>query len=216
MTSMLWSFSGPSTVSVWPCTAIARPHLPHFVHDGADVLRLAVGDRDAPAGESRRRHEGAGLDPVRNDFGRNRSEGTHSADGDLGGPGAGNFRTHAIEDLGQRHHLRLAGGVAQDRRALGQDGCHQDVFRAGDGDDVEVNFRTPQPFGGRRDISVLQGDLGPQGGQPLQVQVDRPRADRAAAGKRHPGALQPRDQRAQAPAPTRASCARGRRGPRGG
>jgi hypothetical protein len=42
-----------------------------------------------------------------------------------------------------------------------------------------------QPAGPRHHVAVLDGDLGAQLGQALEMLVDRPHADRAAAGQRH-------------------------------
>ena len=63
-------------------------------------------------------------------------------------------------------------------------------------------------------VAVLDADLGAQRLEALQVLIDRPRADRAAARQRHLGATVARDQRARARARSRASAARARTAPR--
>src|ERR1035437_3326973 len=79
-------------------------------------------------------------------------------------------------------HLRLAGGVAQHGLALGQHGGHHEVFGAGYGDAVEVYHGAAQPLGRQGfDIPVRLVDARAELLQAEDMQVDRPRADGAAA-----------------------------------
>jgi hypothetical protein len=62
----------------------------------------------------------------------------------------------------------------------------------------EFDLGAAQPLGrAGGDIALVQLDLGPQGGQRLQVQVHWPRPDGAAARQRHLGLAGARQQRAQ-------------------
>ncbi len=58
--------------------------------------------------------------------------------------------------------LRLAGGVLQHRRPLGEHRGHQHVLGAGDGDLVEAHRRAPEPRGAGLDVAVLDVDVRPQ------------------------------------------------------
>ena len=81
--------------------------------------------------------------------------------------------------------------------ALGQRRRHHEVLRAGDRDGIEHQTRAPQPAGARADVAAVDRDVGAHGLQPRDVDVDGPRADRAAAGQRHVGLAEARQQRPQ-------------------
>jgi hypothetical protein len=158
---------------------------------------LAAGHLDIAAGEGRRHHEGAGFDAVRNDPGLHRPKFGHALDGDLGCSGPLNVGSHGPQGFGQGHDFGLARGIAQNGPALGQNRRHEQVFGAGDGGDIEVDLVAPEHFGRSLDITVLEFDVGPQKRQALEMQIDGPRPDGAAAGKRHPSPFETRHQRAQ-------------------
>ena len=106
----------------------------------------------------------------------------------------------AIEEMAQVDDLRLDGRAADDRRAPGQHGGAQDVGRAGHRGAAGPDRSIVAPISRRargHDVAVLQPQVGPQGGQALQVQIDRPVADVAAAGQRHDGPAAPGQQRPQ-------------------
>ena len=96
-------------------------------------------------------------------------------------------RAHAAQHAGEIHDLRLGGGVVNHAHAVGEHGGHQDVLGAGDGGHVELNLGALQV----RDLAVYvaAGEL--EGAaerlQALQVLIDRPHADGAAARKRDVG-----------------------------
>ena len=96
--------------------------------------------------------------------------------------------------------------------ALGQRRRHQRGFGGADRDEGKLDTRALQPA--RRagdDIAVFEFDLRAHRLQRLQMQIDRPRADGAAAGQRHLGLAMRAPAAAPAPGSSRASCARCRR-----
>ena len=105
------------------------------------------------------------------------------------GIGAGSVdpRAHRFQAVGQVHHFGFPGGVLDHRGALGQRGGHQQVFGAGHRDQVQYDVRTPQAAGAGANVAVLDLDVGAHRFQSLDVQVDWPRADGAAAWQRHFG-----------------------------
>ena len=111
------------------------------------------------------------------------------------------LRAHLDQHLGQIGHLWLLGGVFQHRLAIGQRGSHEEVFGAGDGDHVGGDARALEPRLASRQlghhVTVFHHDFGAHGLQALDVLIHRAGADRAAAGQRHLGATEARQQRAQ-------------------
>src|SRR5690606_20431013 len=125
--------------------------------------------------------EGAGLDAVGHDTVGGAVQAFHALDDDAVGAVAFDVRAHGDQDLGQVDDLGFAGGVFQHGAAFGQGGGHHQVFRAGHGDHVRQDARAAQAFGLGHDEAVLDADARAHGGQALDVLVDRPLADRAAA-----------------------------------
>ena len=69
--------------------------------------------------------------------------------------------------------------------AVGEHGGHDDILGRADRDAGEGVGPAVQPLGrGRPDIAGGEVDLGAERLERLQVEVDRPIADRAAAGER--------------------------------
>jgi hypothetical protein len=62
---------------------------------------------------------------------------------------------------------------------------------------MRAPFSRPRRAGARDDVAVLDMDRGAHRLQTLDVLVDRTRADRAAAGQRHPRFAEAREQRAE-------------------
>jgi hypothetical protein len=110
---------------------------------------------------------------------------------------APDLRAHGYQALGQIDHFRLARGVLDDGFALRQAGGHHQVFGAGDGDHVGEQACALQASGPGIDVTVLDADLGAHRLQALDVLVDRPGADGAAAGQRHLGLAAAGHQRAE-------------------
>jgi len=139
----------------------------------------------------------ADLDPIRQNLIVRAVKLVHPLDHQRIRARAFDVRAHRHQALRQIHHLRFAGGVFDDRGATGQHGGHQQVFGAGDCDQIQHDMRAFQAVGAGADVAVLDLDLRSHGFQALDVQVDRPRADGATAGQRHVGLTEARDQRPQ-------------------
>jgi hypothetical protein len=89
------------------------------------------------------------------------------------------FSTRASSSTSGSQAQFLQGGAPAARAA----GHHQ-VLGAGDRHHVEHDGRPSQAAGAGVQVPVLQPSASPQRLQALQVLVDRPRADGAAAGQR--------------------------------
>ena len=97
-------------------------------------------------------------------------------------------RPQGIEEIAQIDDLRLPGGGADQRRAAGQDRGAEDVGGAGHGRSArpaEVDGRADEPPCPADHAAAFQSQVGPEGGESLQVEIDRSVADAAAAGQRH-------------------------------
>ena len=114
--------------------------LNELVAYGAKVFALTIRQGDITARQRGRHHERAGLDPVRNDGRFHRIQMIDAMDLDDGRPRALDSRPHAVQHLGQGHHLRFARRVAQHGDPLRQHGRHEKVFRSGDRDGVKIDF----------------------------------------------------------------------------
>jgi hypothetical protein len=87
--------------------------------------------------------------------------------------------------------------VLENGLAVGQRRRHHQVLGAGHRDHVGGDARALEALGAGHDVPVFDGDLRAHRLQPLDVLIDRTRADGAAAGQRHTGLAETRQQRAQ-------------------
>ena len=161
----------------------------------AGLLELGEQRRQVVGHEPRHRHVAPG-DGARDDQGaRLDAIGDHPVlgAGQLGdaldlqarGPGAVHPGPHGVQQRGEVGDLGLARGVLDDGGALGERRGHHEVLGPRHGDDVRGDARGLEPAGPGHHVSVLDGHLGPELGQPLQVLVDGPDADGAPAGQGH-------------------------------
>ena len=93
---------------------------------------------------------------------------------------------HPDQAVGDVDHLRLARRVLDQALAPGEHRRHQGVMRGADRDLGQRYLVAGQPA--RRpgdDIAAFELDLGAERLERLQMQIDGPRADGAAAGQRH-------------------------------
>ena len=110
----------------------------------------------------------------------------NALDADLRGAGTLDLGAHRVQALGKVDDLGLAGGVDDDRLALGQGRRHHQVLGGADGGLGKADLGPLQPA--RRpgpDVAARHLDHGAEPLEAGQVQVDRPGADGAAAGQRH-------------------------------
>ena len=106
-------------------------------------------------------------------------------------------RAHLVEHAREVLHVRLGGGVADDGRALGQRGGHQRVLRAHDRRLVheEVGGDAGRRWARAADVAVVL-DLGAERAERVEVRIEPAAADHVAAGRRHHGGAEARQQRA--------------------
>ena len=115
------------------------------------------------------------------------------------GADAVDLRAHCDEAVAQVDDLRLARGILDPARSLRGDGGHDDILGRADRYDREGIAPTQQPPARRRRSDVTRAHLqrGADRLQRLEVQVDRPVADRATTRQRHARLPRPREDRAQ-------------------
>ena len=172
--------------------------------DGIEVLRPGVLDADMAAGDGAGDEIGAGLDAIGQHFVGGAVQALDALDDDSVGAGALDLRAHGDQEIGQIDHLRFARGVLEHRLAVGQRRGHHEILGAGDGDGLEHQARALQALGTGLDVAVLDVDVGAHRLQAGDMDVDRTRADRAAAGQRHVGARRSAPAADRAPESTRA------------
>ena len=107
------------------------------------------------------------------------------------------FRAHGGEQRGEVGDFRFAGAVLEEGFALGEDGGHEQVFSAGDGDLVEDDVSAFEAFGAGLDVAVLVADDRAHGFEALDVQVDGAAADGASSGHGDAGEAGAGDERAE-------------------
>ena len=107
---------------------------------------------------------------------------------------------HLDEAFGHVADLGLARGVLDHGLALGESGRHQHGVSGADGNLGKDHARALEALGclGHH-VAAVDVDLGAQRLEPHQMQVDRTRADGAAAGHGHARLPAARQQRAQHP-----------------
>ena len=114
--------------------------------------------------------------------------------------GAGNLRAHLVQAVGDVDDLRLARGVLDHRGAVGERCRHQCGMGAADGDLGKGDLAAAQAlFGARDHVAAFDLDLGAELLERHDQQIDRPRADGAAARHRHLGLAHARKQRRHDP-----------------
>ena len=107
---------------------------------------------------------------------------------------------HGLQQVAQVDDLRFDGRPDDGRFSLGQHGGAKHVGRARDGWPAwaeQPDRGAAEAIGAGHDIAVFDPQIGPQRGQPGQVQIDGPVADGASAGQRDDGPASPCQQRAQ-------------------
>ena len=152
------------------------------------------------AGHRHRHRIGAGFDPVGQHCVAGAVQFRHAVHHDARSAGAGDLGAHLVEAIGDVADLRLARRIFDHRRAIRQHRRHQRGMGAADGDLGEVDLAAAQAvFGARDHIAAFDVDLGAQRFERHDQQVDRPRADGAAARQRDLGLAHAREQRRHHP-----------------
>ena len=112
-------------------------------------------------------------------------------------PAPRDLGAHGDQEIGQVDHLGLARGVLEHGLAVRQCGGHHEVFGARHRHGFQHQARTLQAVRAGFDVAVLDMNIGAHRLQTRDVDVDRSRADRAAAGQGHIGMAEARQQRTQ-------------------
>ena len=101
--------------------------------------------------------------------------------------------------MGQIHDMGLTGGVFDDGGPLGQCRRHHNVHGSAHGHHVQIDVGPLQMtvLGPGVDVAALHGHLRAHGGKALDMLVDGPHAEIAAAGHGHRGLAKAAQQRAQ-------------------
>ena len=152
-----------------------------LAYHSSHVRRVAVSDDQISGGDRSRHQKCSGFDSVWIDAVHCAVEFGDAFDADRACACSFNFGTHGDEQGCQIGHFRFLGAVLHEGLAIRQYGGHQQVFGTRDGDLVEDNVRTLESFGASFQIAVFLSDDGSHFFEALEVQVDGPAADSAAA-----------------------------------
>ncbi len=162
-------------------------HLAQLFQEHVHVGRTRPLHEHLPAGEADSGDEGGRLHPVGDGPVVGRAQLVDPLDFDAGGASAAYVRPHLDEHGGEVGDLRLAGGVLDHGRALGEHGGHQDVVRCGVARELEHDAGADEAVAVALDIAVLCYKARPEVLEGAQVEVDRTVAEVVAAGHRDPG-----------------------------
>jgi hypothetical protein len=178
-----------------------RAGLAQHVEGRLKVMGAGASEEHIAAGHGRSHRIGAGLDAVGHDLVGRAVQFIDALDGQRAGADAVDLRAHRHEALGDVGDLGLHGGVLDHRLALGERRGHQDDVRGADRDLGEHDAVAAQAALRRLgdDIALVDVDLGPKLLEAVEEQIDRARADGAAAGQRHARLVGAGEQRADDP-----------------
>src|SRR6266403_1738407 len=147
------------------------------------MFRLAMRNRQVPAGKRSRYQNSARLDPVRNHRVLRPAQSLHAANPERRTSVPGNLRSHLPQHHNEVRHFRLPRRVFQHGLALRERRRHQNIFRPGHRNLLKHDVRALQPpafWRARLDVPVRSDNLRAHLLQRLQVQIHRPRPDRAS------------------------------------
>jgi hypothetical protein len=151
----------------------------------------------SPTGHRGRDRVGAGLDAVRAGLPRDRTRAGPRPRSRGSASRCRRWGAHGHEHPAQVLDLGLAGGVVDDRGAVGQGAGHDQVLRGTHAREVQRDDGTVQVAGVDVDLAVALVHLGAHRRQAPQVHVDGARADPVAAGQGDPGPADARHQGAE-------------------
>ena len=155
-----------------------------LVQHGAHVIGARAAEDDFAAAGGGGHRKGRGFDAVGNDLVLRAVQTFHAGDGEGGAARARDLGAHGVEEIGQVHHLRFAGGAFDQRHAVGQRGRHHDVGRAEDrraAAPAQEQIGALQLFGAGVDVAAVNPNFCAQRLQALEMQVNRARANDATA-----------------------------------
>ena len=167
---------------------------------GIQGIRLRVTAEDLAAGNRRGHQESPGFNTVRQHTVDAAAQALHAFDGNAIATLACDFCAQRVQEVGGIDNLRLASGVFNNRRSLRKRRCAHDGYGGADAHLIHHNMRAFQATADRGfDITFFQFDLGAQLLQTANMQIDRTRADSAAARQRNLPLTETCHQRAQRP-----------------
>ena len=160
-------------------------------------MRVDTADSDRPARHRRRERPGRADDPVTDHPMRGGLQAGDAMHRQRRAADAVDLGAHLLQHRAEVDDLGFARCVVDHGRAVGEHGGHEDVLGGPDAGEVEPDLRPVQVARLRHHAPVL--DLGGRTelAQPGLVHVQRPGADRVAAGQRDDGAPAACDQRAE-------------------
>ena len=189
VTFVAFSPSGHETSNVVGLTSlITTPTSAQFCDHALEMIRTAVFDLELSPRQRGGDDKGSGFDSIGNDRVFRAAKRFDALDLDRLGSGAVNARAHLVEQVGEIDDFRFARRVVKCGCAARERGCHHQVFSSGDGNFVEVNFGRAQTSVLRRarnDISRFEFYFRAKLFKSREMQIDRPRADRATARQRN-------------------------------
>ena len=153
-----------------------------FGDQGSEVSGFAGVDVEIAAGDGSRDEEGPGFDAVGVDAMTGSMKTGDALNADGRGSSAFDLCTHGYEQSGEVGDLGLARAVLEEGFAVSEDGGHEEVFGAGDGDFVEDNVGAFEAVGFGFEIAVIVSDGGTHGFESLDVEINGAPPDGAASG----------------------------------
>ena len=119
-----------------------------FAEQGIEMSGIASGNVEIAAGHRPGDEKGSGFDAVGNDAVLRAFQFAYAFYADRGRACAFDLRSHLVKQVGQVGDFGFARAVLKNRFAFRESGGHEQIFRAGDGDLVENNFRVLEAIGG--------------------------------------------------------------------
>src|SRR5687767_172661 len=141
-------------------------HYSHFAElrdYSTQMIRAAVFDFELTISDCGGNDKGSGFDSIGNDRVFSAAKCGHAFDLDRVCSSTVHTRAHLVEQLGEVDDLRFESTVAQCCRAARECRGHHQVFRACDGDFVELNICCTQAavaWSTRDDVSGFESNLG--------------------------------------------------------
>ena len=181
-----------------------RASFAQLVDHGVEVLGTAVPEQHIAAGCRHSAQKGAGLDSVGHHLMSAAMQSEHALDADAPRAVALDLRAHLDQHLGKVADLGLLRRILQHRFAFSQRRSHQEIFGAGYRHHIRRDaaaFKPPRSIRSGRHLGqhvpVLDRNVGAHRLHALDVLIDRPRPNSAAARQRHRGLAKARQQRSE-------------------
>jgi hypothetical protein len=179
--------------------AADRAHVPRLVEfhpvaglfdrhgDGLEVIAADAAEDHVIPRHGGGRHEGAGLDAIRNHGVLDPVQLADSLDDNPAGAGPADFRPHRVEEIRKVQHLRFGGGGLDHGHSLGKRGRHHDIVGAKHRRSMgaaQVDLRAAKTLlRGQQNVASGKLDLGTERLKPAQMQVHRAVANDTSAGQ---------------------------------